>query len=139
MLIVDTYLQPAIVLVKRGRLSMRFERQDGFGDQGCHWAFCRETTDDEIWITPWARLPEGDRWVSHPNRSVRDAGTVEISVPLWVLISATAVMPLAALARRRLRIAARVGACAFCGYDLRATPERCPECGKVPSAAKVKA
>ena len=53
-------------------------------------------------------------------------------VPVWaiVLVSGAA----AALSWRRtrqVRRAQRMGLCPSCGYDLRATPGRCPECGGV--------
>jgi hypothetical protein len=57
-----------------------------------------------------------------------------IHVPLWLLILLLGAEPAWWLfdlpaRRRRKRLAA--GQCVTCGYDLTATPERCPECGTV--------
>lgn len=58
----------------------------------------------------------------------------EITVPFWSLVLLFASLP-ALLLRRMIsrRSAVRGGFCAECGYDLRMTPERCPECGAIPS------
>jgi hypothetical protein len=48
---------------------------------------------------------------------------------LVVACSLAAVVPALALVRYRRR--AESGQCGMCGYDLRATPGRCPECGAV--------
>ncbi len=50
-------------------------------------------------------------------------------VPLWVLIVPLLPLPLLWIARHRRR--SRAGYCPHCGYDLRATPDRCPECGRI--------
>jgi len=62
-------------------------------------------------------------------------GTVTTSlllVPYWQPLVLAAILPVwRAAARRATRRRRRPGRCAGCGYDLRATPERCPECGAV--------
>jgi hypothetical protein len=55
-------------------------------------------------------------------------GSWGIEFPLWLLILVFAVPPGLYLYNRRCRYPA--GRCARCGYDLRATPGRCPECGQ---------
>jgi hypothetical protein len=58
-----------------------------------------------------------------------------VSVPYWLLLVLLGILParkVLRLLRRRRR--ARAGQCALCGYDLRATRSRCPECGTAPKA-----
>ncbi len=54
-------------------------------------------------------------------------------VPLWFVFGMGSVLPFGRMVRKRLRRRRiRVGFCRVCGYDLRATPDRCPECGTIP-------
>ena len=63
-----------------------------------------------------------------------------VIVPWWFLVLATALLPARWAVRfgrevlRRRRENAR-GRCRHCGYDLRATPTQCPECGAAVSVA----
>jgi hypothetical protein len=59
-----------------------------------------------------------------------------LQFPLWFPIALTLIYPLWTLRRFRSQKASKrfaAGLCIHCGYDLRASPNRCPECGRVPS------
>jgi hypothetical protein len=85
----------------------------------------------------------GASWVGFGtlHRTIRfGAGSMTrydtLMVPGWCIIALFAVLPLWRVILRRVERAKgdrlRRGACPTCGYDLRATPGRCPECGTVP-------
>ena len=80
-----------------------------------------------------ARWGFGSEPLSHPARFGR-----AVTFPLWLSTALFAVLPsnrLARTIRRRRRV--RAGHCRKCGYDLRATPDLCPECGHIPSGASL--
>jgi len=56
-----------------------------------------------------------------------------VGVRLWPVAVTMAVIPSLSIWRRICRKRnSRLGFCPRCGYDLRATPDRCPECGEIP-------
>ncbi len=77
-----------------------------------------------------------------PNNNGQWYRVQRYAVPFWAIVTMFAILPVQrfAIALRRALIrllwrSVRIepGHCRHCGYDLRATPDRCPECGTVPS------
>ena len=77
-------------------------------------------------IPPSAWNALGFKWYRGPTHS-------SICLPYCCAAVLTSGLPVAwtiARARRRRRV--KAGRCLTCGYDLRATLHRCPECGTIP-------
>jgi hypothetical protein len=63
------------------------------------------------------------------------SSSVEIFVPYWQIVLVTGILPATRVQNvwrwRRQKNRRSKGLCLACGYDLRATPQRCPECGTI--------
>ena len=68
--------------------------------------------------------------------AIGTTSTLGLVIPYWAIALLAAPLPIRGLIRlrrwRRTRRRTRAGHCIACGYDLRATPDRCPECGTAP-------
>jgi hypothetical protein len=84
-------------------------------------------------VNEWDYYPQNDTSIGAgvtPGPPSQRMHNLVLRVPYWSLLVVT--LAAAAWSWRRHWLRRRVpGRCAGCGYDLRATPDRCPECGAV--------
>jgi hypothetical protein len=85
------------------------------------------------------RVPGTGLFISGDNDVTTNGGTrpfvqnsYAIGISHWFAAALLLALPLFRLIRHRrhrIDMRRRLGLCITCGYDLRATPDRCPECG----------
>ena len=83
-------------------------------------------TDDPKWGFKYVHFVN-----PQPGLPPHGAGYLLI-FPMWLPTVAFAALPAVRFVQRtRRRRRTQLGLCRACGYDLRASPERCPECGAI--------
>jgi hypothetical protein len=80
-------------------------------------------------------IDAGHRSALAYTRIFSSPGDYRFYFPLWMLsMSAGLIAAAGIVSELRKRSTFRPGCCTRCGYDLRASPDRCPECGAARSA-----
>ena len=139
------YLTSQNSAISAGYLGMRYDDASGYA----RTAFVYSSAEVQPGLS-YRKLPDAPapRSGSFWNRRGFDIGWLRstrqppstraaqlfISMPHWFLIVLFAIPPLLwIIFRLRSRRRESGKFCPKCGYDMRATPDRCPECGQLPT------
>jgi hypothetical protein len=107
--------------------AFRYERREPMPPFNWFLLLCSNRNEKRV-TWEW----RGFAWYERSYPGVTNAQAV---APFWSLQTVTAILPFAwTTARlrsilRRRHLLKNLHLCSTCGYDLRATPHRCPECG----------
>lgn len=86
-------------------------------------------------VDPQAQYIDVDNGLAGFGYTNAPNGSWLIAAPIWAATAIFAALPAVRLVNwLRSRKRANSGLCVKCGYDLRASPERCPECGAITPA-----
>lgn len=115
------------LVVSGGNIMFRIGR--GQSDDGPHGGW--------VWLPPRYPSDEGRLWFPHGEWSTSGGySSLRLASPLYLFVVIFGGLCWRTYAPLRLsRKRRKLGLCVTCGYDMRGTPDLCPECGH-PSQAK---
>jgi hypothetical protein len=152
--VIQTKSADTSVISNRGILRIRHdELSNGFGGQssikGTGWLvehsapFVLPAPPTSGPLAPVSRRFLGFSWESRQAGQLKQSANStlywwpywELKLPHIAVVILLTILPTIAIAHIRNQKRRAKGLCQFCGYDLRASPARCPECGRLPAKA----